>query len=108
MLCRATPRSWLQAGERIVINGASTSLGQVSFNITSSLSESAPSGSADVIIAPTLGTAAAQEVISKKRGLSLRLRVPQQWRMHSVNVNGQPWVHFDADSEVVTLPAPAL
>ena len=41
-LTKTTPRSWLQAGERVAVRNAPTSHGRVSFNISSALAGEKP------------------------------------------------------------------
>ena len=41
-LTKTTPRSWLQAGERLAVRNAPTSHGRVSFNISSALTGEKP------------------------------------------------------------------
>lgn len=93
-LARATPRSWLEAGQRIVVSRAPTRHGAVSFELKSHLDEGYLSGQITV----DSGTA------NVDGSVRLRLRTPARYLLTSVTVNGteQP---FDPDSDTVTLPS---
>ena len=102
VLCKTTPRSWLQHGERISVRRAPTTLGaRVSFNITSSLSGATPTITADVAFAPAGPAGDANGSIDA----SLALRAPRPYRIKSVEVDGKAYERFDPSMETLKLPA---
>jgi hypothetical protein len=91
-LLQATPRRWLNDGEKIEVRDLQTEFGPISFAVRSALA----SGSIQASIS-----------LPQRRPvdrLRVRFRVPQQRRMRSVTVNGQEWTDFDAEREWVVVP----
>jgi hypothetical protein len=95
-LARATPRSWLESGQRMAVSDAPTRYGTVSFELNSHLDEGYLSGR--ISIQPGAANAAGS--------VRLRLRTPSRYLLTSVTVNGldQP---FDPRTGTVTLPPAA-
>lgn len=92
-LAKGTPREWLADQKRTSVSAAPTKYGKISYTVTSHLASGKVSAVVDL---PATGFAAA---------LKLRLRAPQGSRMQSVSFNGKPWTDFDAEHEIVNLPA---
>jgi len=90
-LARATPRAWLEQGQRITVRNAPTHFGPVAYAIVSDADHGR--------IAATVEMPARRP----PKSLLLRFRHPQARPMKSVEVNGQPWTDFDKDREVVRL-----
>ncbi|HEU0140043.1 MAG TPA: hypothetical protein VFQ79_10045 [Bryobacteraceae bacterium] len=91
----ATPRAWLKPGNKIEIERAPTYYGPVSARIQSG---AAPGSISAEVEMPTRATPDA---------LLVRLRHPEEKRMRSVTVNGQPWKDFDPDREWVRISKPS-
>lgn len=90
---KAAPRRWFEEGKEIVVNGATTRFGKISYKtISRTLSE----------------RSIFCEVILPNEGLQadilLRLRPPGGLRIRKVELNGKPWENFDPEKEVVTIP----
>jgi len=96
-LCQGTPRAWLRDGRRIVVVNAPTSSGlKLNVSVVSALGGSVPHVSAYVsALAMHAASASEWEV-------TLRLRVPDGYRMAAVEVDGKAWAKHDA--EEVKLP----
>jgi hypothetical protein len=90
-LLKATPRDWLMDGRRICVEGAPTRWGRMSFEIESHLRE----GEVRVRIWPP---------VRRPSDVYLRLRVPESYAMHHVDVNGQSWHDMMPDGEMITVP----
>lgn len=90
-LARATPRAWLEQGEKIAVTAAPTRFGKVSYEIQSAISQGQ--------INATIDLPEGYDATTK-----LRLRAPDEKRMTAVTVNGEKWTNFDAAEEVITLP----
>ena len=97
-LCKGTPRAWLRDGGEIAVRGAHTSLGRVSFNVSSRLGDSPPRVLAYVRLVPSArGHADA--------GLLLRLRVPSGFRRVALRLDGQVVKGWAAEAtETVSVP----
>ena len=91
-LMQATPRRWLNDGERVEVANLQTEFGPVAFSVHSRLK----SGSIEARVT-------APHRRSAKR-IRMRFRVPDERRMQSVTVNGKEWRDFDTDGEWVTIP----
>ena len=88
-LAYSTPRPWLAPGKRIVVAGAPTSFGPISFTIDSA---------ADSIRARLRIPSRAPI-----RSLSLRLRRPGGRRITRVELDGKAFRRFDARAETIDL-----
>ena len=110
VLCKTTPRSWLQHGETIAVSRAPITLGaRVSFNITSSLSGAIPTIIADVAFAPVgpqrpTGPTGVESVANGSIDGTLTLRAPTPYLIKSVTVDGKAYDHFDPNEETIKLP----
>jgi hypothetical protein len=92
-LSKGAPREWLSDGKKIRISGAPTRWGRIEYAISSELSTNRISATVQLPEAP-FGAA-----------VRLRLRAPEGKRIQTVSVNGKAWKDFDAQAEVVNLPA---
>jgi hypothetical protein len=90
-LARATPRAWLQQGEKISVKNSSTWFGPVAFEIVSDVAHDKINAVAEL---PARKSPAA---------VLLRFRHPARSVIKSVTVNGQPWQDFDPAKEVIRL-----
>ena len=81
----ATPRAWLRAGKRIVVTGAPTRFGPISYTLSASAHE------VHVQLAP---------VARRPRWILLRLRLPAGERIVSVS----PSRHFDRATGTIDIP----
>jgi hypothetical protein len=91
-LMQATPRRWLNDGEKIEVKDLQTEFGPLSYSVHSHLA----SGTIEAKISePTRQPAGKVKV---------RFRAPEDRKMQSVTVNGEEWTDFDAAGEWVTLP----
>ncbi len=88
-LAYATPRRWLLPGRRIVVRGARTSFGSLSYSLV------AQKGSVRVRLAVP------RRVVP--RALRLRLRLPVGKRITSVSVGGRAFERFDSRSGTIDL-----
>jgi hypothetical protein len=88
-LAYSTPRSWLRAGSRIVVRGARTSFGPLSYSLE------ARKGSVRVRVT----------VPSRipPQSLRLRLRLPAGERMTGVAIRGRSFDRYDARSDTIDL-----
>ena len=93
-LAQATPRQWLEDGDKIEVSKAPTYFGTVSYTIQSQVASGRITASVDLAGQNAPGT------------LLLRFRDPQAKPMRSVRVNGQNWTDFDAAKEWVRLKKP--
>jgi hypothetical protein len=84
-LAFATPRAWLAPGKRIVVSGAPTAFGPLSYSLTASAHE------VRVHLDP---------LAKRPRSIELRLRVPAGTRILSVTPRGR----FDASSGTIEVP----
>jgi len=94
VIAQATPRAWLQDGQKIELERVPTYFGAASATIESR----ARTGEirADVQMPAARRPAA----------LLVRFRHPEKKRMQAVTVNGRTWKDFDAANEYVRVPAP--
>jgi hypothetical protein len=90
-LARATPRAWLQQGQRIKVSNSPTHFGTLTYEIVSDVDHGK--------------ITAKLELPSRKnpKEVLLRLRHPKAAPIKSVLVNGKDWREFDAAREVVRL-----
>ena len=105
-LCRATPRSWLAAGEKgIVVRNAPLGQRRLSFAVASRLGESPPTVSANISLSDPGGGSS----LPAAPPLSITLRVPLGFSLVSVTVGGKalPASAIDAPAGTVQLPAAA-
>jgi hypothetical protein len=91
-LMQATPRRWLNDGEKIEVKDLQTEFGPLSYSVRSHLASGA--------IEAKISEPTRQPAVKVK----VRFRVPANRKMQSVAVNGQRWTDFDAAGEWVTLP----
>lgn len=90
-LGRATPRAWLENGKKIVVQGAPTHFGTVSYEIVSS------AAGGKITARVTMPSRGGQKAVL------LRFRHPSSAPMKRVEVNGQDWRQFDKDRELIRL-----
>lgn len=90
-LARATPRVWLEQGEKISVKNAPTHFGPVDYEIVSDVDHGKINAT---ITMPNR---------NKPKEVRLRLRHPKSAPIKSVSVNGDTWRAFDPDMETVTL-----
>jgi hypothetical protein len=88
-----TARSWLQDGKTVGVREAPTHFGTVTYRIDSDLGHQALHAEVHPV-----WRRAPREVV-------LHLRHPQRARIRTVTVNGRPSREFDAERELVRLPA---
>ncbi len=92
-LGKGIPRRWLEDGKTTTVKNAPTRWGRVGFSIVSH----AKTGTIEARLQlPAAGLRAESQ---------LRLRAPDDARMKSVTLDGNPWTRFDPASEVVVIPA---
>jgi hypothetical protein len=94
-LAQATPRHWLEDGDKIQVSKAPTYFGTVNYTIQSHVA------SRKITASIELANSKAPET------LLIRFRDPQAKPMRSVTVNGQNWTDFDAAKEWVRIKKPA-
>jgi len=90
-LARATPRAWLQPGQKILVRNAPTHFGAVAYEIVSHVDA---------------GKITAKVELPARRSpksVLLRLRHPNAAPIRSVEVNGKAWTAFDPGLEAVQL-----
>ncbi len=92
-LARATPRAWLEEGQRIAVTGAPTRFGRIDFELKSELSQGKITG---FIQRPE---------DAKEAVIKIRMRLPGGRKISNARVNGEVWEAFDPGEETVTLPA---
>jgi hypothetical protein len=88
-----TARSWLQQGKTVGVSEAPTHFGTVTYRIDSDLKNR------------TLRAEVHPTWRRIPREIVLHLRHPQRARIRNVTVNGRPSQEFDAEKELVRLPA---
>ena len=90
-LARATPRAWLDQGQRIVVRRAPSHFGMVSYEILSDVD----AGKITAIV----------DLPSRRppRTVRLRLRHPRAARIRAVEVNEAPWKDVDRERELIQL-----
>jgi hypothetical protein len=94
LLAQATPRKWLEDGQKIDVQRAPTYFGPVSLRI-----ESRVRAGKILTAIEFLGT-------NRPQSLLIRFRHPEEKQMHSVAVDGQDWKDFDAGKEWVRIQNP--
>jgi hypothetical protein len=92
-LAKATPRHWLQQGERISVNNAPTYFGTVSYEIVSDVDNG------------KITATVAMPWRNPPKAVFLRFRHPDGASIKSVEVNGKAWKNFDKDEELIRLEA---
>jgi hypothetical protein len=90
-LARATPREWLGQGKKIGVTAAPTRFGKVSYELRSDVQHDRVSA---VIHAPEDSAVT----------IKLRCRVPGGKKMRAVKLNGEKWMDFSVEQEVVVIP----
>ena len=91
-LGKATPRSWLEAGEHMAITNATTGSGRISFRYDSSLD-------VDSVVRVSIYWVPTS---LPPGGLRIRVRVPRGTdKMRHVEVGGQAWSSFNVTEETV-------
>ncbi len=91
-LCPAAPREWFSDGQEISVERLPTYFGEVSFRV---ISHAAKGGIHAEVLPPSR---------RPPKELWLRIRHPQGKPIRAVQINGKPWVRFDASKELVLLP----
>jgi len=94
LLLQATPRKWLEDGNKIEVERAPTYYGQMSLTVDS---KAAAGGLVAQIDMPRRQT---------PRRLLVRFRHPQAKPIQSVTVNGANWTDFDTQKEWVVIEKP--
>ena len=90
-LARATPRTWLEQGQKISVTNAPTDFGTIGYQIVSDVDHGK--------------ITATVELPSRRipQSVLLRLRHPKTLPIKGVTVNGSPWSDFDPAKEVISL-----
>ena len=91
-LARATPRAWLEQGEKIAGAGAPTRFGTVGYELRSDIRQ----GKISALVNLPQGYMA---------DTKLRLRAPGDRKIRAVTLNGAAWSNFDPAQEVVVIPS---
>jgi hypothetical protein len=91
-LGKAVPRRWLEDGKTTAVSAAPTKWGRVGFSMVSHVKTGSIAAQIEF---PNSGFAAAT---------NLRLRTPGAAKMKSVTLNGKPWMQFDSENEIITIP----
>jgi hypothetical protein len=94
LLLQATPRKWLEDGNKIEVERAPTYYGQMSLTVDS---KAAAGGLVAQIDMPRRQT---------PRRLLVRFRHPQGKLIQSVTVNGASWTDFDTQKEWIVIEKP--
>jgi hypothetical protein len=90
-LARATPRAWLEPGEKIAVKNAPTHFGVIAYTIVSGADRGTISATVEL---PSRET---------PKSIILRLRHPKAAPLKSVEVNSKAWLKFNADKEFIQL-----
>ena len=90
-IARATPRVWLEQGKKISVKNAPTYFGTLAYEIVSDVDNGKINATVEI---PTR--------ISPK-SVIIRFRHPETVSIKSVTVNGQPWIGFNKETEVIEL-----
>jgi hypothetical protein len=93
LIAQATPRRWLQAGNKIAVRRAPTRFGETTFAI-----EHKPGG----VIVAEIETPSR----SRPKALILRVRHPEARPIRSVTVNGRQWKDVEIAKEQIRIEAP--
>jgi hypothetical protein len=94
VLFQATPRKWLEDGQRIEVERAPTWYGRLSMTMESRAASGQLHAEIDLPALPQLKT------------LLVRFRHPQGKPLRSVDVNGKEWERFDTGREWVGIDSP--
>jgi hypothetical protein len=94
LLCQATPRQWLQNGNRIRIERAPTHFGTLNFRLQSQTARGLIQAELDL------------PARNPPDSLFLRFRHPERHPMRAVTVNGRDWTDFDPDQEWIRIAIP--
>ena len=90
-LARATPRAWLEQGQKIEVSNAPTFFGPASYTILSDVEHHQITARVEI------------PARNAPQAVLLRLRHPAAAPIQSVQVNDQPWADFDPARELVRL-----
>jgi len=90
-VARATPRSWLEQGQKIAVKNAPTYFGTLSYEIVSDVDNGAITATIEI---PNRNPV---------KSVILRLRHPKAAKINGVMVNGKPWKGFNSDKEFIEL-----
>ena len=114
-LARATPRAWLEQGQRIILRNAPTYFGRLTYQIVSDVDHGEINAT---VVMPARHTRPAGKAWRSDDdwygvpggpprrlpgSVILRLRHPTGAPMKGVTVNGKPWTDFNKDKETITL-----
>ena len=90
-IARATPRAWLEQGQKISVQNAPTHFGTVAYEIVSDVDHDKINATVEL---PTR---------NPPKSVVLRLRHPKSAPIKSVEVNGKDWKSFNPELESVEL-----
>ena len=90
-LARATPRAWLEQGQKISVKDAPTFFGTVSYEIISDVEHG------------TINATVEMPSRHPPQNVVLRFRHPKALPIQSVTINGNDWKHFNKDKETIEL-----
>lgn len=90
-LARATPRVWLNQGQKIGVKNAPTFFGTLSYEIVSDVDNGHITATVQI---PSR---------SAPESVFLRFRHPKSASIKSAEVNGKPWTDFDKEKETICL-----
>lgn len=90
-LARATPRTWLEQGQKISVQNAPSDFGSVGYEIVSDINKG------------KIGATVEMPSRRSPQAVFLRLRHPKAAPIKSVTVSGKPWVKFNRDKETIDL-----
>lgn len=90
-LARATPRAWLNQGQKISVKNAPTFFGTLSYEIVSDVDNGKITATVQI---PSRST---------PESVLLRFRHPKVLPIKSVEVNGKSWTDFDREKETICL-----
>ncbi len=96
LLLPAVPKAWLADGKTIRVANAPTHFGPISFEVRSAVN----SGRIEVHLQPPRRNPC--------RAIKLRVRHPHGLPIHSVTVDGKPWLEVDATGSWLMLPGDAV
>ncbi len=91
-LAKGVPRPWLEDGKTVIVKGAPTRWGTLSYKISSNLNKGRISIELDL---PEQGFDAA---------INLRLRTLTKQKIQKININGKTWTNFKTEEETIMLP----
>jgi hypothetical protein len=94
-LAPALPRAWLEDGRRVAVTDAPTCFGTVSYSLDSALAE----GELRFRVSPP------QRL--RPQRLTLRVRLPEEYRIEAATLAGRPFDRFDAQNGVLDLSGTA-